>query len=355
MIRPKGRQSWPAPEMGSFLKPWIRRGLAAAAQTVSWAPRRLRGRACILTYHRVLPADQVSAIGPQPGMYVTTDAFAEHVRFLADNFRVLPFAALLNAWQNGSFDSREPQCVITFDDGWIDTYEQAFPLLQRYQLPATVFLPTAFVGTNEWFWPDQLLHIFRNLDRFGQGDIRDTLRLDLGVPARNGSPFGDATDDLIERCKDLPVADRQGLLRRFSGPTAPPAQTPQVVDWPAVEVMSRSGVTFGSHTHTHPILTQLSDADVSTELSGSLRVLSRQNINALPVLAYPNGSFDARVAALAQRCGYQAAVSTRFGFERDRPSDILGIRRIGIHQGIASSAALFAYHIAGGNRVLSWA
>ena len=85
-------------------------------------------------------------------MYVTTDAFAEHLRFLTDHFRVLPLPALLDAWQAGSIDSREPHCVITFDDGWVDTFEQAFPLLQKYQLPATVFVPTAPNPTSGWFY-----------------------------------------------------------------------------------------------------------------------------------------------------------------------------------------------------------
>jgi peptidoglycan/xylan/chitin deacetylase (PgdA/CDA1 family) len=340
--------------MHSALKPTIRRVLAAAGQCVSWAPRRLRGRTCILMYHRVLRADQVATIGPQPGMYVTTDTFAEHLRFLADQFRVLPLSVVLEAWRHGSWNSREPQCVITFDDGWIDTYEHAFPLLQRYRLPATVFLPTAFVGTNECFWPDVLLHVFRSLDRFGRGDEREELRHELGARPRHGAPFGEATDDLIERCKELPVDRRRSLLQRFSRLTAPRAASPQVVDWPAVEVMSRHGMSFGSHTHTHPILTQLSDTEVSEELSVSLRALSRPTINAIPVLSYPNGSCNSRIAAIARQCGYQAAVSTRFGFEQGRPDDMLGVHRIGIHQQIAPSAALFAYHLAGGNRLFSW-
>ena len=91
-------------------------------------------------------------------MYVTTDTFDRQIQFLKKKFEVVHLEELLSNVLSGRQIGRH--CAITFDDGWLDNYTQAFPILTKYQIPATIFLSTGLIGTNRLFWPEEfsLLH-----------------------------------------------------------------------------------------------------------------------------------------------------------------------------------------------------
>jgi peptidoglycan/xylan/chitin deacetylase (PgdA/CDA1 family) len=112
----------------------------------------LADRALVLMYHRVLdePRDDV-----KPGMYVTRAAFERHLAYLSSRHEVIGLAEL-GEWMAGRRPSARIPCVITFDDGWFDNYTNAFPLLRRYGLTATVFLITEQMGTHEMLTWDQV-------------------------------------------------------------------------------------------------------------------------------------------------------------------------------------------------------
>jgi peptidoglycan/xylan/chitin deacetylase (PgdA/CDA1 family) len=88
---------------------------------------------------------------------------------------------------------------------------------------------------------------------------------------------------------------------------------PSFLTWPQLRRLERRGVEIGSHTVSHRPLTTLSDSQASAELVRSRRVLERRLGHRVPWLAYPIGSYDARIARLARRAGYRLAVTTEYG------------------------------------------
>src|SRR5215831_20387218 len=122
-----------------------------------------RGRVLILNYHRVLPEMELRRRYVQPAMYVLDQVFDMHLRFLQEHFKVLTLAELLGRWRKRVWDWRQWYCVLTFDDGWLDNYLYAFPLLKKYGLPATIFLPTDFIGTYDWFWTEKLSYLLEHI------------------------------------------------------------------------------------------------------------------------------------------------------------------------------------------------
>src|SRR3569832_2316711 len=108
-------------------------------QTMSWGYflskqilPHLQGKVLILAYHRVLSEKELKKDFVQPGMYVRNDIFEKQMQFLRNYFEVIPFAELLQLWNENLLDQKKRYCVITFDDGWLDNYTYAYPILKRY-------------------------------------------------------------------------------------------------------------------------------------------------------------------------------------------------------------------------------
>src|SRR6266581_7831752 len=104
------------------LKAGVRRLMATTYYGTGRFKARLRGKVVILTYHRVLTPNELNVEFVQPGMYVLADVFESQMRFLSEQFRMLPMGELFRRWCNGGLDDDGRYCVVTFDDGWLDNY-----------------------------------------------------------------------------------------------------------------------------------------------------------------------------------------------------------------------------------------
>lgn len=338
------------------VKGWARR---RAAELYARSPgflRQLRGKVTILMYHRVVTEVELSSQFIQPGMYVTGETFDRQVRFLREHFDVLSMHELLSMWREKSWNAERRYCVITFDDGWLDNYVHAFPVLRRYDVPATIFLPTGLIGTAMWFWPEQLGWLtqrFALLSSKRRAEILASLR--TGGPWLNGiacAMEAGQSDDLIERCKAV-SHDRIGaLVSRLAGEmeTRLPDER-LVMNWEEVGEMSAAKISFGSHSVAHKILTTVSDAELHEEVYGSLEALRKRNPNVVPVFCYPNGNFSPAVMRCVESAGYCAATTTEPGWEDRDTSPLFQLKRVEVHNDLTCSDALFAFHLAGYNSV----
>ena len=309
-----------------------------------------RGTVRILTYHRVLPAHAIGSEFVQRGMYVTDVTFERHVVYLRREFRILSVGEMLDLWDTGRWDARERYCVITFDDGWADTFRHAFPILRSHELPATVFLPTERIGTTRWFWPDRLGYLLMHLgtaSRDVQLAVWPSLAQRIDSPEMpQGARWAETSDAIIERCKKLPsevVEEMIEAAARQAGLTFPSDRC--LLSWGEVDAMGKQGISFGSHSATHRILTGLTQEEIRFELESSLATLRAHHVNAVPAIAYPNGDTNAAVADSARVAGYRAAFTTRAGTEGPLPGDRFALRRIGVHEDISATTSLFAFHV----------
>jgi peptidoglycan/xylan/chitin deacetylase (PgdA/CDA1 family) len=302
---------------------------SAAGRVYSASPHFLThvtGKVLILMYHRVVPRSEVSATFVQPGMYVTPDTFERHLRFLTAHFRILSFQDLCTRWRDGAWEHGERYCALTFDDGWLDNYRYAYPLLRACHAPATIFLPTDLIGTDTWLWSDRLGYLLER-DRRVNGP--------------------DEVDSLIEHAKTLSDDAREHLLDTLAETTGVRRPAGRCfLNWDEAREMSRHGIAFGSHTCTHAILTRVHGAALEREVRRSLDTLREQRVNHVPVLAYPNGDHTSEVAAATRAAGYDAAVTTNPGLESSHPADLFRLKRIGVHEDVSHSTPLFTFHVA---------
>jgi peptidoglycan/xylan/chitin deacetylase (PgdA/CDA1 family) len=317
----------------SRLKAGVRRTVAGAYYHSGRFKARLRGRVIILMYHRVLTPKELAAHYVQPGMYVLADVFARQMQFLRENFHILSLEDLIERWQRGGgLDHAGRYCVVTFDDGWLDNYLYAYPVLRRLGIPATIFLPTRFIGTHDWFWPERLAHLLA------------TSSTPVAKPGT--AAWIDHVERTIEEWKDRPSSDIEAALREMNASLGGRIPTERVVvDWDEVAEMGKNGISFGSHSATHAILATATADAFDAEISESLAVLRRCATNPIAVFCYPNGAYTEAVVQHVKAAGYVGALTTDPGWETTSRPDLFRLRRIGIHNDISRTTPLFALQL----------
>ena len=152
-----------------------RRAVSAAAYYSGLEEQRhrlaLQDRGVVLMYHRVLPNAPPDV---DPGMFVTATAFERHLRLLKSRYELVTIDAF-GEWMAGRRQFARPPCAITFDDGWRDNYDVAFPLLQRYEAPATVFLVTSWIGRDDMLDADRIARMESSGVAFGSHTVTHAL------------------------------------------------------------------------------------------------------------------------------------------------------------------------------------
>lgn len=332
--------------MMQFVKSNVRHVAAFIYNALRLHRWRHKGKVAILMYHRVLPKKNAVDESVQPGMYVTPDVFDKQMSFLRENFQILSFHDLLEH-RDKLANVKTCYCAITFDDGWVDNYVYAYPILKKYGIPATIFIPTAFVGQKKWFWQERFAYLLRYMDNLSISNV--PLKYSRLINGLLGKRDRSEVISLgIERLKDYPeseISDIVEIIKNAIGLDVPEERV--ILNWDEIREMSKNAISFGSHTKNHRILTKLPLEEVKRELKDSMQILVEQEINFVPVLAYPNGNYDKDIQALAERCGYHAAVTTQFGFEDVSDYNHFGMKRIGIHNDISYTTPLFSLHLSG--------
>lgn len=343
------------------LKSFIRKGIASLYFASHHFMKHLKGKVVILMYHRVVSDKELSRYYIQPGMYVKNDVFEMQMAFLKEYFDIVSLPEILELWKDKNFDESKRYCVITFDDGWLDNYLYAYPVFKRYNMPATIFLTTSRVGTNEWFWPDKigylLSHYYKNgalhknkvsiplFVKEGLGEFTKGNRLQ---PAFIKRDMEEGINSAIETCKGLTDEEIDRLIGSLCRGLDKKLPVERVLlNWQEIEEMSENRISFGSHSCSHKILTKLDPEDLRNEIADSMGFLKEKRINSVPVFCYPNGDYTDKVIEEVKAAGYQAAVSTKLGPEGASPLNRFALKRIGIHNDISNTVPLFAYRLSG--------
>lgn len=341
--------------MGQITKEFVRH-FVADIYYFSGIHRILRkGNIAILMYHRVLSKKELAKYYVQPGMYVHVDIFEKQMRFLKKKFIILSLMELIELWKYRRISEDEHYCVLTFDDGWLDNYTYAYPILKRYEIPATIFLPTAYIGTNSWFWPDLVGHILRLfcLKHFpikNMEEIQLTLRKYSIDPNSDGKLYHDRIDSTIESLKRFPENVIYDFINRMLELLCVEAPDERIVlNWDEIREMSRYDISFGAHSVNHRILTGLSHENIEKEIKDPLSTFTREMVNFIPVFCYPNGAHSPEIIEQLKSSGYKAAVTTKLGLENKELQNPYLLRRVGIHNDITYSVPLLSLRMSGLN------
>jgi len=279
----------------------------------------------VLTYHRIGNADET--LYDSGTFSCTAEQFECQIESLKRRYRMAALEEMLEML-GGNASLSEPAVLITFDDGYIDNYQIAFPILRRHGVPGVFFLPTAFVGTNRLPWWDVIAYIVKRSPR---------TKICLHYPEpRTFDLAKDGVDSCIMHIlrfyKQPSMQDGDCFideLEKACESSRPPIDADRCfLSWDEARQMQQAGMSFGSHTHTHEILSKLPLERQQEEVVVSREILQHELGRNIDTLAYPVGARHAftedTIAALRQ-ARYRAAFSHYGGFNRPemmQPFDI---------------------------------
>lgn len=298
----------------------------------------------VLLYHRV--ADEKKHNGSMPEMCVSPWMFEEQMAYLSRNYSCIGLSEWLDVgWEKDGIRYKKPRVLVTFDDGWKDNFQNAFPVLKKHGVPALIFLTSGYVGTKKEFWPDRLVRyvemifrkykgsegmrrsiesIKRTLMNSGKGPIGIRMPLERADCHRVLKPS-------IEALKWLPEEEVEVLIRELGEEAGPNGDeyknSGAILGWDEVQLMSKEGVEFGSHTRNHVLLDRVSREEMVREIKESKSDIEKAIDKKVRGFAYPNGNYNRHVLKATRFAGYEAGFTTRYGMNWPN-TDPYEIRRI---------------------------
>lgn len=298
----------------------LARALAGTGFT-RWRARNNHGSnpVTILAYHRVLDYQDANYWHDVELISATPDVFESQMRYLAENYSPVTLSQYVDAL-DGKYELPPRPVLVTFDDGHIDNYEVAFPILKRHGVPAAIFLSTAYIDSGEPFWFDQVSAWIHRLDGLALEELGIAKRdISGSLPVRRK-----LSADYLEMLKELSDADRQDRVAKLKDRADVQGielnrEWARPMNWSQVNEMIAGGMEFGSHTVTHPVLSRLSDDRQALELTLSRQRIMDMTQKAARVLAYPVGGrqdYTESTTRLARQAGYEAAMAYVSGVTR---------------------------------------
>jgi peptidoglycan/xylan/chitin deacetylase (PgdA/CDA1 family) len=261
----------------------------------------------ILCYHRVGTEGVPLFSRLQPRV------FEMQMRYLRKHYRIVSLGQLCHELREA--DPVEPTLAITFDDGYRDLYIHAFPVLKKYEIPATIYLIGQCVETGEVPWYDRIFLALKSAPGPSLDAKMDSLRtFELSSPEARVQ----AAWNIVCYLRTIPDIHRRAWCAAFEGRFQLPQKELEgrMLDWDQVRAMYRGGVFFGAHTMTHPSVSRLDVDELEEELGRSRRILEERLGVPVTDFSYPFGKPSDRSLAAEEfltGCGYRSAVTTAEG------------------------------------------
>ncbi len=274
-----------------------------------------RGRAAIFMLHRF--TDRID--GPADAHNI--DVLRERLAYLRRHgYDVIDLATLVHRLSEPA-PRLYKTVVFTVDDGYRDFFDLAAPVFAEFGYPVTVFVATGFIDGDSWNWWDKVEYMLthRPPPTATLTVGKEQVTVDLTEPLRQEhwhQYLCSKLKTISNNDKLAALADWAQVLDTMIPSRAPDDYSPMT--WLQINQAAASGVKFGPHTVTHPILSQVDDADSASEILQSwARLQEACPDGAVPIFCYPNGdrgSFGDREIATIRDSGFMAAMAAEPGY-----------------------------------------
>ncbi len=289
---------------------------SGARELLSTVQRRAVGgrRVLILSYHRVVADFAEEAKRSLYTLNIEQQTFRRHLEVLQESHDVVSLDEALSVLDETQKAARDV-AVVTFDDGYRDVYQHAFPVLRDLRIPAVVYVPSGFIGTGRRLGHDRLFAALRRMRERGIGPMA----VGAGNPGERWlidalegyAPPEVALERLIARHPTpglLRLADALDDRLGLSAYRPPEGELPMT--WEMLREMEASGIVAGAHTAEHTVLTNQRLDDARREIALCKAALEKGLKRPVKHFAYCNGYYSAGVAQALKAEGFVSAVTT---------------------------------------------
>jgi len=291
----------------------------------------------ILAYHRIYDIKDENAFPFDPELIsATPEDFRTQVKHISKHFDPITFKDLLD-YHKGTKKLPKNPVIITFDDGHTDNYTNAYPVLKELNTPATIFVSTDYLDSNETFWFDQVAYLIYKTEynKLSLNNDDFSIKFNSNVESKR-----QATEITLRYLMTLRNSLRLSCLNEIKNQLKTEISATDQIKSSAltsdqVTEMSKNNIEFGSHTASHPILSKLTTDELEHELLQSKADLERITDKPVNTIAYPVGGsteFDQNVIDKCITTGYQLGISYVSGVEKLPVTSPYAIKRLHVER-----------------------
>ncbi|MBI9099179.1 MAG: polysaccharide deacetylase family protein [Spirochaetaceae bacterium] len=297
------------------MKHHLRSGLDLFAQIfglLRQSEKKMHNGLTILMYHRVLPLKECIDY-PLSSLVVPLDVFELQMKWLFSHHTVLPVIEAVERLEKG--EKLEKSLVsVTFDDGYLDNYEHAAPIMDKLNLRGTFFITTGFVANKEPQWFDRAALIWSKFTY----ENKTELLLQIQEEMKGLSTDFTITDGLstwMEKLKTIKPSIRMKIIERAESinPSLLNFNNYQPMTVDQIRALHKKNHEIASHTVSHQIVSQLDESSLKTELDESSKQLESWIGSPIKGFCYPNGNYTKTVEKTVLETGYEYACTVEEG------------------------------------------
>ncbi|MBL4606226.1 MAG: polysaccharide deacetylase family protein [Pseudomonadales bacterium] len=303
----------------------------------------------VFAYHRIRGIDSSTLPYERELISATPAQFEEQLKFLTKHYTLTNFINISESIKKDPDYSPKNLVILTFDDGYLDFYTEVFPLLKKFKGTAVVYPSTQYIESDTPIWFDQL------------GFALDSLQAEQIIEAasQSGLEFLNADRHLVDKnyifrhVKSISDSARLEFIgsilavcKRDYGVDASQLKN-EMLNWEQIREVFKGGVEIGSHTVSHPILTNVTQTNLAYELTKSKELIEEKTGGKVVSLAYPVGgieTFSEAVIKEVKKAGYEFAVCYLDGVNDAVQPSMYELKRIRVEEN--QSLSLFRTRLA---------
>lgn len=305
--------------------------------------RNSKGKGVILTYHRIsnyTRKENKRVFYAKFEIGISKKLFETQMRYIKEKMCPMPLQEMVRLIREGE-KIPDHAVAITFDDGYQDVYNNAFPILKKCQIPATIFVLPQNIGCTNILWWDRLAELIRRTSKksldlrkiLGRNDahLEYLRKFKLTSNREKNKVMSLLNECFINMSQEKVALGMEMLQEELEVEESNIEKAHIMLTWDQITEMNKWGISMEAHTLSHPDVTKMDSIKLQKELEESKRIVEEKTNRKVSGFAYPYGFYNEKTIEILKKTGFEYAVTGDVGVVT-RESDLYRLKRINVPQ-----------------------